>query len=840
MGRIRTRLDLSRARGLSKFVGRGGEIESLQDALERARAGDGQVVGVMGEAGAGKSRLCFEFVERCRAEGDVVHEATASSHGQNEPFLPVLKLLRGVFGIDERDSDESTRDKITGRMLRQNESLVRTLPLVFDLLGVPDPQRPAPNLDPEVREQEILDVVRGMIHAPNERGGTVVLIEDLHWLDSASATFLTGLIDAVPGTRTLIVVNFRPEFSAEWFQRPYYQAISLKPLESEDLNELLVALLGSHPSLGGLPERILERSGGNPFFVEEAVRDLVESGKLLGEQGTYERVGNVGELDVPLNVQALIAARIDRLAEREKRILQFASVIGPVFRLRLLLELCDFPDVEIDAALSSLVSAEFIYEQALFPDPEYAFKHALTRDVAYDSQLTEQRQNIHANLAAAMVEEIAGSGGESAGLIAHHWERANRPLESARWNRRAAIWSGMGHQRQSLLHWLRVRELCDRLEETSETLALGIEARAQILTPIGVGDLPVDAEQLFAEAREMAKRSTNPGDETRVIGSYGAFRLRQGFPADAVEKLREAADVANQSDDKTLYGGLVPFLTVALGETGPLSEAITLVAAAENLYLKVPKAGIVELGVSPVAPGISFHGMWLGFCGDVDAGRRDIERARKVALDQEDWTSLAVIDTNAVHLEIEAGDPESARRVALKVEESGVMPHSVAPAAALAGVEKWREAEDAFSAHWEACSTQYQLTWWPMRALVNYELGSRLEALSMLEECAAQTQAGGARICELRTRWMLAHLLIRERGLDAMHEIETALDRADSLVEATDANLFRPRLLLERAAVARLRGDEKGRERALLEAAELFTKMGAAPPVGATGWPHQS
>jgi class 3 adenylate cyclase len=321
VGASRTRFDISRARGLSRFVGRAADLRTLEDALQQTGAGNGQVVGVVAEAGTGKSRLCFEFLERCRARGMHVYEGRAVAHGRNIPFLPILELFRAYFGITLEDDDRSAREKIAGRMVLLDQSFAEALPLLFDFLGVSDPQRPAPPLDPDARQRQLIGVIRQVIHSVSEEQPTVTMVEDLHWLDAASGEFLEHMVDARAGSRNLLLLNFRPEYRADWMQKSWYRQIPLTPLGREAIAELLGDLLGNDPSIAGLAGPIHARTGGNPFFTEEVAQSLIESGHLEGARRAYRLVTPVERLEVPATVQAVLAARIDRLAEREKRLL---------------------------------------------------------------------------------------------------------------------------------------------------------------------------------------------------------------------------------------------------------------------------------------------------------------------------------------------------------------------------------------------------------------------------------------------------------------------------------------------------------------------------------------
>ena len=331
VGVLRTRLDLSRSRGFSKFVGRDREMASLESALEAAIAGHGQVVGVVADAGTGKSRLCLEFVERCRARGIRVNEAHCPAHGKTIPYLPLLEMLRSIFGIAERDSDHEARRKIAGELMLLDDTFQTLLPILFDFMGVADPAKPAPAMSPEGRQQQLFAFVRHLAQARSAHEPAVLFLDDLHWIDPGSDAFLAHSVDAAAPTRTLWLVNFRPEYHAEWMSQSYYQQLPLRPLPPEAITELLSDLLGTDPSVAGLPARIHARTGGNPFFIEEVVQSLVESGTLAGTKGAYRLVASVDALEIPPTVQSVLAARLDRLAEREKRLLQTAAVIGKEF-----------------------------------------------------------------------------------------------------------------------------------------------------------------------------------------------------------------------------------------------------------------------------------------------------------------------------------------------------------------------------------------------------------------------------------------------------------------------------------------------------------------------------
>jgi len=601
LGRMRTRLDVSHARGFSKFVGRQSEMAVLETALERAIAGNAQVVGVVAEAGTGKSRLCYEFAERCRAREIPVYEGHGVSHGKAVPLLPALEFQRSYFGITEQDTARAARDKIAGRMVLLDEKLAEGLPVMFDFLGVPDPERPAPPLGPEARQRQLFDVIRRLGRARSAREPAVFLFEDLHWFDRASEEFIENFVEISPGNRSLVLLNFRPEFHARWMQKSYYQQLPLAPLSAEAIDALLRDLVGSGASVKALPELIRERTGGNPFFIEEVVQALVEDGSLVGARGAYRLARPREKVAVPPTVQAVLAARIDRLDSREKHLLQTAAVIGKEFAEPVLKRVAELSEVELPESLGKLTAAEFIYEEALYPQAEYAFKHPLTQEVAYHSQLGEGRSRTHAAVARGIAELYPEQLDERAALLAHHWEQAGEALRAAEWNRRVALWAGQRNLAEAARHWQKVRALVAGLPESAETVRLVLEASREILNAawrIGMQD--TEAEVLFADARALAERAGDRRSLALLENFYGTIKFSQGDVPGTGAHCFEAARLAEQTGDPILIGTMQDMALWAHTMRGRLAVAEDLYTRGIALLGNDPKAGTDFTAISPL------------------------------------------------------------------------------------------------------------------------------------------------------------------------------------------------------------------------------------------------
>ncbi len=421
IGLLRTKLQVAARRGLVRFVGRQSEMEQLQRALASARAGHGQVAGVMGEPGVGKSRLFHEF-KLLAQSGCLVLEAFSVSHGKAYPYLPLIDLLKNYFQLGPHDDERIRREKVTGRVLTLDRGLEDILPYLFFLLGLAESTSPLQQMDAQIRRRRILEAIKRLLLRESRNQPLILIFEDLHWLDAETQAFLTLLSDSIPTARMLLLVNYRPEYRHEWGNKGYYTQLRLDPLGKAQAEELLTALLGDTNALLPLKQFILEKTEGNPFFIEEIVQALREQGLL--DVGTQRVVPRLTDLRLPTTVQGVLAARMDRLPPDEKALLQTLAVLGREFSASLLNKVVEQPETEVYQQLSHLQAAEFLYEQPAFPEVEYTFKHALTQEVAYSSLLQERRKVLHERAARAIEEVYRYKLDDHYSELAHHYSRS--------------------------------------------------------------------------------------------------------------------------------------------------------------------------------------------------------------------------------------------------------------------------------------------------------------------------------------------------------------------------------------------------------------------------------
>ena len=561
---------------LSPLTGRTEQNAALSSELEHTMNGDGRVVGVVGEAGIGKSRLCFEFAESCRGRDIRVFEARVLAHGKATPFQPVLELLRDYFGLRTKELPDVLRGRVRDRLATLSVSEQFSL-VLLEFLGLADPQHPAPKLDPKARKTQLLDFVRTLPRSGAQDVSTIVIVEDLHWIDSASEEFVEALADAVVGTKTLLVLNFRPGFVAPLMQRSHYRQIRMPPLGPAEATSLLQDHLGNDASLALLTRNIVARAQGNPFFIEELVNALVERGDFEGEKGAYRLKGGIDTIPLPPTVQAVIAARIDRLEGDAKQALEVASVIGREISISVLERVCGLDQSDLSRAVQQLRRSELLYDVPPFEQRLLAFRHPLIQEVAYRSLLQDRRREFHSKVAQAIETLFKDRLDERASLLAYHLEQAGENLKAAQQNMRAAVWIGANDPSQALRSWKKVRELLSDQPPSTPINYLRMMACGQIVN-FGwrEGISAEDALIYFEEAKQLALALGDMRANALIHAAYGRILANGGSADEYVEKIREAKAIADEGNDPSVQITLKAVLCHALWLSGRMREALQM------------------------------------------------------------------------------------------------------------------------------------------------------------------------------------------------------------------------------------------------------------------------
>jgi adenylate cyclase len=762
-----------------------------------------------------------------------VRATTAVSHGKAVPLLPVLEFYRSSFGITERDDARTAQQKITGSVVQGDDSLLASLPLLFEFLGVPDPERPVALEPGPERQHALLAVLKRLTLARSRREPAVILFEDLHWIDEATGVFLENLVDSADASRTLLVVNFRPEYRADWMRRSYYQQLALAPLDASAFAEMLGETLGADPSLRDLAARIHERSGGNPFFAEEIVQTLIESGALVGPSGAYRLARDGAALELPATVQLVLAARIDRLGEREKGVLQTASVIGREFSESLLRRIANVEADALAETLRALVQAEFLRETALYPEAEYEFKHPLTQEVALGSQLRERRARVHQTVAKALVEIHSGAPDEHAALVAHHFEAAGDAAEAARWHERAAVWLEGRDPHAERRHWERLLELVGTEPASLDQARAALRACGRLID-LGVG-LGLDIERgeaLYRQGRALAARLDEPDLEAGLIGFFTRLATFSGDISLAVEAAEEALRIAPRVADSRYFAELIFAAAHTLGYVGRSADGLAAVDAA--------LAGGKVTASTPVALArlLTMRGNILTRLGPLADARASLDRAIELLSGQRELLSVltAELIRNA-ELGVRGYPEGSLERIALfaaRVDEAGAHLHRVQVRAALAGAHLFAGRPDAALEIIEAGIAIANETRAVLGALHGFE-ELRARALLARGEVAAaralieRLVALPDRLPRFRVslRLTLAKVLIASDAVGERERIEASLAEAAGIAERMGEPDLQALVCTDRALLARALGDTTGWERELRVALRLYTALGA-------------
>jgi adenylate cyclase len=782
---------------LTRFHGREREMAILQ---ERLRGGP-RVICVVGAPGTGKSRLCYQFAERCRSLMIPVFEARAQPHGAATPLAPILEFFRNAYFVITPDDDAETAVRVIAQRLAELGPFFEgDLPLICNFLGVPYREQVPVWLNPSTRNARLLQIMRQLVL---QRGVTpsVIIIEDLHWLDEASEKFVAALVEAVAATKTLLLLNCRPSYAADWMQSAGYQQIDLADLDAEATVTLVDELVGLHPDTQDVRRRIAERSAGNPFFAEELVRSLAEHLTFLGEQGNY-RLGLDADIGVlPATVQAVIGARIDRLAAAERDLLQIGAIIGKEFHAEILRRVAERSDAEVDAILARLCAGEMLQQLTAHDGEIYAFRHPLIQEVAYASQLKARRGPVHAAVAGAMEQFHRERIDEFSGLLSHHFEQAGQLGPAARYAARAARWVGTTNSKQAIRHWEKVRALMASQPFTRDDIVLRIDASSQIAW-LGwrEGQTSEEAQPFIAEAIGWA-RQIDDSVIPLLLFVEGRIAGASGGNADTyVERVRDALALTVPGRDDGRIATLNASLSQAYGWAGLLREAL----AANDIAL----AGVAEidsydqqfLGYSVEEWSQSLRGRILVRLGRFEEARACFEHV--LGIDQRliNPTVQFIANLGYVDLAWCLDDSEMAREHAARVAAAAarhnipyLRAYSLAcdgTAASIArdyrqGIASFREGIDFVRS--ARVAMEFETEMLASMADCHCRQGEFAEAIRTAEEAITVARQRSARLAECRASITLGTALLHTGGPGAEREARLHFDQARGLIAVSGA-----------------------------------------------------
>jgi class 3 adenylate cyclase/tetratricopeptide (TPR) repeat protein len=689
VGPLRTRLQRSAGRGLTKFVGRSREIDTMKHAAEQARAGHGQIVAAMAEAGVGKSRLFFEFKAISQSDWMVL-ETFSVSHGKASAYLPLIELLTNYFGIRSEDDERQRREKVAGRLAILDPSLEDTRPYIFALLGIVERLDPRQQweqnldrldeylrtmqdkdslaqLDPRIQRRRTLDAIKRILLRESLNRPVIVIFEDLHWIDEATQEFLNLFADSLANARLLLLVNYRPEYQHQWNNKTYYTQLRLDPLGKESADEMLAALLGNGAEMAQLKRVIVERTEGNPFFMEETVQVLLDDGSL-SRNGVIKLTRPLSELKIPPTVQAILASRIDRLPAEAKDLLQTLAVVGREFPISLIRAMVAKSDDDLDRLLNLLQLGEFIYEQPAVGDTEYAFKHALTQEVAYGSVLMERRRALHAQIGAAI--ETSYGIEDHLPELAHHYARSGNPYKAVEYCLKAVQQcAARASNAEAVAQFETGLEQLQKLPDDDGRAELELDLRNAAFDPLIIikGYASHEAERSSARAIELCLRPGINWEKTwRALRGVFGLHLSRPDLRKACELGAELVARAEEQGRAELIVHALNGLALARNDSGDFESAAQDLDRGWALWESIgkPMTDLMQQRAGLMAhPAFNriVSGWNLWFLGYPDRARKRIEVATSLAKESGSDSALETVHYFAAYIYELCRKPEHTR-----------------------------------------------------------------------------------------------------------------------------------------------------------------------------------
>ena len=773
-GPLRTHFQLSARRGLTKFIGREGELQQMKRALELARSGHGQLIAVVAEAGTGKSRLFYEFKATLPDECKLL-EAYSVSHGKASAWLPVLELLRAYFGIQDADDPLTRREKVRATLAALDPALSEVLPYLLGLLGMQEGPDPLAQMDPQIRRRRTLEAIKGIMLRESLKHALVVIFEDLHWIDSETQALLDLLADGGAGARLLLLVNYRPEYRHEWSGRGHYLQLRLDPLGGENGAAMLAALLGGGVELEALKRLIIKRTEGNPFFIEEMVQALFDEGALV-RNGAVKVARSLSQLRLPPTVQGILASRIDRLPVEQKELLQTLAVIGRESPLGLIRKVASKAEPQLERMLADLQANEFIYEQPALTEAEYIFKHALTQEVAYNSLLIGRRKLLHERAGHALESMFAERLDDHLGQLAHHFSHSDNVSKAVEYLGRAGQQALQRSAHAEAIRSLNaaidlLQKLPDSPERTQRELLLQLALGSASIPVTGWSALEV--ERAFTRARELCERLGDPPELFQALfGLWTMYFIRAELRAAYAlgEQLLQRAQEAHRP-------ALLLLAHQALGDT--LLNMGELLLASEHL----------EMAISLYD---RERHRPRGFRHGVDAKVNCLSYAARTL-----WT-LGYPDRA-----LERGNECIALAQAL------AHPHTLAFAESAVGRRhRWRREARAARETAErlmALSTEHGFIFWLAVANIRHgwamaEQGCNQEVIAQIQEGLAAHRAAGAEVERPENLSLLAEACMKtgrlNDGLSALTEALAAADEHENRYYEAETHRLKGELLL--------------------------------------------
>jgi class 3 adenylate cyclase/tetratricopeptide (TPR) repeat protein len=550
---VQTRIAASTARGLTRYVGRARELETLKDTFFTVQSGEGQVMGLVGEAGVGKSRLLLEF-RRSLTRGEYTYLAGQCLHyGGTMPYLPVLDVIRSFIGVKEGETELIIQGKLRQRITDLDKNLLHTIPPFQELLSITVEDEGFAKLDPKQKRKKTFDAIRDLLVRGSQDLPLILAVEDLHWIDQTTQELLDYMIHWLPRTRILLILLYRPEYTHHWGSKSYYRMIGVKQLPAASSADLVGAILKGGEVVPELRELILGRASGNPLFMEELTHTLIENGSIEKKGKRFVLTKGIDTIQVPDNIQGIIAARMDRLEESLKRIMQVASVIGREFAFRILETISDMK-ANLKSQLINLQGLEFIYEKSLFPELEYIFRHALVQEVAYNSLLVTRRKEIHEKIGQAIEKLYPDRLEEFCEMLGYHYSVSGNPAKAYEYLKRSAKKAVRNNSlSEAVRYYAEAMTALSQMSETDENKREQIDLVLSMRAPMARFGYAEEYLPMLLKIEKLTKEISDVKKNLRIRSTLGAYYIyRGGDPQLGWKYLEESFAHQDITEDVTL------------------------------------------------------------------------------------------------------------------------------------------------------------------------------------------------------------------------------------------------------------------------------------------------
>ena len=795
----------SSERWVSPFRGRQLELDILQAALARAQAGDARVLGISAEPGGGKSRLCQEFVQRCRAQALPVVEVRAQLYGHATPLQPILELLRnGYFHIAASDTADIARTRIAQRLQSLPASAEDTA-LVDEFLGVAAPDASASPLSPRAKHQRMLELMRQLVRQAGGQPG-VILFEDLHWLDEASEAFVGALVEAVAGTHTLVVMNYRPHYRPSWAQSAHFTQLDLPDLNAGDMHALVAELLGARAELAQVCQLVVQRSAGNPFFAEELARTLIDSALLADIGAAGLPPGRLAQIEraLPATVQAVIGAKVDQLGEPEKTLLQMCAIIGKEIPMAVIEQVASHLRAVLEQGLAGLCQAGLILQQNQAGQRQFVFRHPIIQEVTYSMQLKVRRVALHGAVAQVMEAYYQDRLDEFAGLIAYHYEAADERFTAAKYMARAARWIGATDSGQAIKRWQSVWNLLKDTVRTVESDDLRSLAGGQIGVLGWREGLRIEEIEPILDEAVALSGGRDPRMVQLLMIVGGRMQVSCGGTVDEFVARTRGAIALTVGQDVGRAAMLNSLLSQALGWAGCVDEALAANAAAMEAADSIDSSDLAFVGFSIADWLVPMRGRLLLKQGQLRLAQEWLHKKSRDSGAQVDAMVQMVQHLGEIELAIATSNVAAAEHHASAL--SAMAERSGAPYMRVYGLT-YSAMVQALQGDFETAQSRLeQGLELARRSIVAMELeadmlewlancllrrGETGKAMQIAQEAVKMASLRGNRLAECRALITLGRAAL-EAGVDSVPEgrVAALLSRAGILIETTGARLY--------------------------------------------------